>query len=146
VADFNFVTSRLATGAAISSADDVQALVDAGVTHVVNCVPGEDDNALFAAHPKIHVLYNPTEDDGQHKPPEWFFKSIYFAMEGLSHHKRKVYAHCAAGVNRGPSTCFAIMLALGWTAESAEATIRAARPQVGLAYKQDAETALATWL
>ena len=35
MADFNFVTSRLATGAAINGPTDVRALVADGVTHII---------------------------------------------------------------------------------------------------------------
>ena len=146
MADFNFVTTRLATGAAISSAADVAELVAAGITHIVDCRDDFDDSSLLTSDPQISYLWNGTADDGQHKPPEWFYKSVDFALGGLVHSKSKVYAHCAAGINRGPSTAFAIMLALGWTDIQAEAQMRLARPQVGIAYKQDAIVAMAAWL
>ena len=142
MADFSFVTERLATGAAIGSADDVQQLIAAGITHVVDCRAEFDDGQLLASS-GLHYLWNPTQDDGQHKLPEWFGTSLSFALPAIPVVGAKVYAHCAAGVNRGPSTAYCIMRALGWPAAAAEATIRAARPQVGLAYKADADTAIA---
>jgi predicted protein tyrosine phosphatase len=140
--DYNFITPRLATGAALTGPDDVQVLIDAGITHVIDCIAGSPDAPLFAAHPEIHLLYNGTEDDGQPKPPSWFGKSIVFALHALAARHHRVYAHCAAGVNRGPSTAYAIMRAAGWSPNDAEALIRAARPQVGLAYKNDADAAV----
>lgn len=142
MADFNFVNERLATGAAIQSPDDVAALVAAGVTHVVDCTDAGDDTPLFVAVPTVHVLWNPTADDGQHKDVSWFKTSLDFALPPLSLPGAIVYAHCSAGVNRGPSTCYAIMRALGFKAADAEAVIRAARPQVELLYKGDADAAV----
>jgi protein-tyrosine phosphatase len=144
VSDFNFVTARLATGAAISSLADAQQIAAAGVTHILDVTDGGDDTPLFAALPNVHVLWNPTADDGQPKPSSWFATSLAFALPALAGPGAKVYAHCSAGVNRGPSTAYAVMRALGWAADEAEKEIRAARPQVGLAYKSDADTAVIT--
>jgi len=141
MSDFNFVTDRLATGAAVSSAADVAQLVAAGVTHVIDCRAEFDDGPLFAQG-GVAYLWNGVADDGQPKPADWFGRSLAFAMPVLGQPKFKVYAHCAAGVNRGPSTCYAVLRALGFSAELAEQVIRAARPQVGLAYKKDADLAV----
>lgn len=139
--DFNFVTDRVATGAAVSSPDDVRLLYAAGVTHVIDCRREFDDTPLFA-DAKMMVLWNGTDDDGQPKPADWFQRSLAFALAALAQPKMKVYAHCAAGVNRGPSTAYAILRAVGFTPAQAEKVIRAARPQVGLRYKGDADTAI----
>ncbi|MGH7174895.1 MAG: hypothetical protein ACREGR_00865, partial [Minisyncoccia bacterium] len=92
--------------------------------------------------PQIIYLWNPTADDGKPKTPDWFSRSLMLDLDALSRPKNKVYAHCAAGVNRGPSTAYAILRALGFTPGSAEAVIRTARPWVGLAYKRDADAAI----
>ena len=143
MADFNFVTDRLATGGGVNSPADVQALLAAGITHVIDCRGEFDDGPLFSKT-GVSYIWNGVEDDGKPKTPDWFAKSLSFAMPALGQPKFKVYAHCAAGVNRGPSTCYAILRALGFTAQGAEAIIRAARPQVGLAYKHDADLAIPT--
>ncbi len=144
MADFTFITSRIATGAAISSADDVAQLVAAGVTHVIDCAAElmATDGALLSAEPGFVYLPNGVLDDGQSKPPAWFGHSIEFALDALATPGHRVYSHCAAGVNRGPSTAYAILRSLGISAASAEAMIRAVRPQVGLAYKADADAAV----
>lgn len=143
MSDFSLITPRLFTGAALTAGPtDVAALHAAGITHVIACNESEDDNALLGAG--FTCLLNPTADDGTHKAPEWFDKSIQFAVDALSHHHARVLAHCAAGVNRGPSTAYAIMRALGFSATDAETLIRAARPQVGLGYKVDADAAIMT--
>jgi protein-tyrosine phosphatase len=140
--DYDWVTTRLATGAALSSPLDAQQLADAGVTHIVDVTDAGADTPYFAALPGVQLLWNPTADDGQVKPPSWFQTSLAFAMPALAQPGNKVYAHCSAGVNRGPSTCYAIMLASGFTAADAEAEIRAARPIVNIAYKGDADVAV----
>jgi protein-tyrosine phosphatase len=115
--------------------------LSAGITHCIDLRAEFNDGPLFAGR-QVAYLWNPTSDDGKHKSPTWFGRSIVFALDALSHRHHKVYAHCAAGVNRGPSTCFAIMLALGFAPVDAELIIRKARPQVGLAYRDDAIAAI----
>jgi hypothetical protein len=145
MADFNFVTSRLATGSAINGPADVQALVAAGVTHIIDCRDDFNDAPLLAGAPAISYLWNGVPDDGNPAThgDAWFSKSLGFALPALSSPHNKVYCHCAAGVNRGPSTAFAIMLASGFTSSDAESIIRAARPVVGLAYKTEAIASVA---
>lgn len=147
--DFNMITSRLATGGALSSPDDVETLVSAGITHVIDCTDSEtdanyDDTGLFAGHPAIVCLSNPTPDDGQHKDASWFAQSVWFAISALAVAYTKVYAHCSAGVNRGPSTCFAVMLGLGWDYNTAIDLIHQKRPitQSGIRYATDAANGL----
>lgn len=140
MSDFTFVTPRLATGAAISSPGDVADLVAAGVTACIDCRSEFDDAPLLA--PSMAYLWNGTADDGTPKPPAWFAMGLTFALPLLAQPHQKVYAHCAGGINRGPSMAMAIMMALGWTPGGAEAAIRAARPQVGLRYKDDAVAAI----
>jgi protein-tyrosine phosphatase len=98
---------------------------------------------VFAGLPTVQLLWNPTADDGQPKPASWFATSLAFALPALAQPKNRVYTHCSAGVNRGPSTCYAIMLASGFTAKDADAIIRAARPVVNIAYEADADSAVA---
>jgi protein-tyrosine phosphatase len=141
--DYNFVTTRLATGGAIKDDKDVQELSKAGITHIIDCRLEYDDAPLLTTT-SISYLFNGVNDDGKPKLPDWFKKSIEFALEALSKPKNKVYAHCAAGVNRGPSTAFAILLAQGISPMEAERMIRQARPVVGLRYKHDAISAVKT--
>ena len=143
MADFAIITSRLATGAAVSSPDDVLALQQAGITAVIDCRAEFDDGQLLAGA-GLANLWNGTDDDGQPKPVSWFAASLGFALPLIAQPHQLVYCHCAAGVNRGPSTAYAVMLALGWDSDAAANTIRAARPQVGLAYAGDARAAVAS--
>lgn len=140
--DYNFVTKRLATGGGLRTSADVDQLIADKITHIIDCCGEFNDITLLAAYPGISYLYNGTEDDGKPKPPIWFAKSIEFALQAFVEAHCRLYVHCAAGVNRGPSTAYAILLALGLPPTIAEQLIRSNRPQVGLAYKIDAEAAV----
>jgi hypothetical protein len=145
--DFNFVTPRLATGAALQSSQDVDVLVGADITHVIDCtLDSYETTAAFALHPALSCLWNPTQDDGQTKGVEWFHPSVEFGLMVMSYPDSKLYCHCSAGINRGPSTAFCIMLALGWTYNDALGAIHTARPATvnGVRYAQDAANALTT--
>ena len=144
LADFTFITARLATGAAIDGPEDVDELVAVGITHVIDCRFEFEDTPLLASHPSMSYLYNGVPDDGEPKGADWFAKSIEFALPALGLPRTKVYAHCAAGVYRGPSTAYAILRALGLSADDAEALIRRGRPVAELIYKQDADIAVAS--
>lgn len=141
MADFTFVTDRVATGAAVSSVEDVEELWRAGVSHIIDCRDDFDDLPLLLAHYKHRYCWNGTADDGQHKSATWFSASVSFATRAIRAQHGCVYAHCAAGINRGPSTAYMILRALGIGAAEAENMIRVVRPQVGLAYKADADAA-----
>lgn len=142
--DFNFVTSRLAVGGAIGDAINAAALVAAGITDVVDCQAEFDDHALFAAPGITDVLWVGVQDDGQLKPVVWFETGINFAARVLALPRHKVYVHCAAGINRGPSMAYAILRAWGFSGEAAMGLLKSARPQVGVAYRNDADLAIAT--
>lgn len=141
--DFSFVTSRLATGGGIADAADVQILTVNGVTHVIDCRAEFDDDPLFREL-KINYLWNPTADDGQHKDSEWFRKSLDFALPALALPRTKVYAHCAAGINRGPSTAYVIIRAFGLMPLESKSLIIGHRPVTlgGIRYANDADAAL----
>lgn len=143
MADFSLIARhRLATGAAINGPADVDQLLAAGVRAIIDC-RAEFDDGPELAQSGVNYLWNPTADDGQPKPPEWFGRSATFAVGFLRHQRGLLYAHCAAGKNRGPSTCYFL---LRWyyrlTPGLAESLVRQARPQVELRYKADADAAI----
>src|SRR5580692_12903738 len=111
--DFSFVTTRLCTGGgSILQRADVDKLQAAGITAVIDCQMVQDDSKLLENRYEQY-LFNGVEDDGKPKPVSWFQASLEFALQRFIEPNQKVYCHCAAGVNRGPSTAYAIMLALG---------------------------------
>ncbi len=138
--NFNFITSRLATGGGPATPEDVAELVAVGITHMIDCREKADPVSL-----DILCLYNPTPDDGQPKPVEWFQRSIEFALSALNNPKNRVYAHCHSGINRGPSTAYAILRAwAGIYHEDARMLIVKRRPidLIGIRYAGDADKAL----
>lgn len=139
MSDFQWITYRLATGGALT---EISQLRSAGVTHVISLC--EEDDAPLLEGSGINYLHNPLPDDGQLKPPGWFAKSLRFALDALSQPDNRVLAHCLGGVNRGPSTAYAILRAQGIGREMAAEMIRQARPitRHGLIYIGDAEVAL----
>jgi hypothetical protein len=143
--DFDFVTSRLATGGAVRTEDMARLLLAAGITHVINAADDVDDDILVNFGPNLKGLYNPTEDrfPRKPKPVEWFEKSLSFALPVLAQPRTKLYVHCADGINRGPSTAYAILRALGLSSGVSESMIRTARPCVALHYMYDADAAVA---
>ena len=142
--DSSQITERLFTGAGISTAQDVDQLVAAGITHIIDARDDFDDESMvMSSHPFVYYTWNPTPDDGHHpKPSEWFGKAVAVAMSSMVWSRTKVFAHCAAGVNRGPSLAYAILRAMGLSKDEAYNMIKAKRPQAGIAYRDDADAAL----
>jgi protein-tyrosine phosphatase len=140
-ANFSRITGRVFCGGQINDSADVNELVAAGVTHIIDAQVERDDAPLMTSG--LHYLWVPTADDGVHpKPVEWFSRAIEFAMPALGVPGGVVFTHCAAGVNRGPSLAYAIMRAQGWSAADAMAQLKAKRPIAQAAYADDAELAL----
>ena len=127
-ASFNFVTERLAVGGGISSKADVDQIVGAGITHVIDMRAEFDDDALNDN--RITILWLPQVDDGTMRPPGQYRKGIQFALPALSLANTKVFLHCWAGMNRGPTMCYALLRAFGFSQAEAISRIREVRPEV----------------
>ena len=130
--DMTWITDRIAVGGGIWNEENMQELVRKGVTHIIDMQIEFDDRPLAEPH-GVHVLYNPTDDDFQIKPPELFQRGVEFALEALSDDESKVYIHCAAGVHRAPMMTLAIMRVLGWSLKDAINLIQARRYVVDFA-------------
>ncbi len=142
--NFHFITERVATGSDIRTDMDVKVLIAHNITHIIDC-HNWAENWRVLQFPNVSYLLNGTSDDGHLKPAKWFQKSIQFALEALQQPRTKIYCHCLEGINRGPSTAYAILRAQGIKANIAERWIRRRRPQVGeqgLCYKSDADRAV----
>jgi hypothetical protein len=142
MADFSKIHERLYCGGQINDGNDIQQLIAAGITHIINAQIERDIIGLI---PKgLWYLWCPTADDGEHpKPVDWFRSAIDFALPAILIRGR-VLAQCGAGNNRGPSLAYAILRAQGLGAEAAMVMLKAGRPQVGVGYRDDAELALKT--
>jgi len=148
VADLSWVTGRLAIGGKVESLYDAKKIAAEGVTHVLNLRAGDkkpehvSDEAPWWAQANVAYALNPTHDDGEKKPKEWFQKSIEYAFDVLSKSGTKLLIHCKEGFNRSPSTAYAILQAWGTSAKDALAHVKEAKPEAELAYKADADRAV----
>jgi protein-tyrosine phosphatase len=125
---FNFVTERIAVGGGMSSKADVDQIVVAGITHVIDMRAEFDDETLNDS--RITILWLPQVDDGAMRPLGQYRKGIQFAFPALSLPNTKIFPHCAAGLNRGPTMCYALLRAFGFPQSEAIDRIRAVRPDV----------------
>jgi hypothetical protein len=141
--DISRITSRLFTGGGDVEDTDIDTLVSNKITHVIDCRETADDASALAGA-GIAYIHNGTVDDGTHKPVIWFQKSLEFALPAIAKPNTHLYAHCRAGCNRGPSTIYCIMRALGWEHDDAIEIIHTARPAtVGyIVYADDADAAI----
>ena len=140
--DFDRVTDRIFTGGGIWSMKDVDRLVAVGVTHVVCAAEELEELSVRLAGDRLAVLPNGTDDDGEPKSPSWFGRIVRFALDALRDPDARVYLHCAAGINRGPSATYVVLRALGHSRGEALGLIKAARGQAGIIYADSADDAI----
>jgi hypothetical protein len=140
---YDWVSDNVATGGGIWTREDLDRLVDDGITHIVTAADELIARVarLVEDDPRVRWLPNGLPDDYARKPAWWFAKTIDFAKPALDAGGR-VYLHCYEGVNRGPSHAYALMRATGMSGTEAEMRIRSARPKVHLKYMEDADDAL----
>src|SRR6476659_108608 len=141
--DMTWVTGRIAVGGGIWNEENMAAVAQAGISHVIDMQIECDDTPL--AHPfGVEVLWNPIDDDFLPKPPEVFQRGVEFAIEALDQPGTKLYIHCAAGVHRAPMMTLALLCALGWKLSDAMKLIAVRRPVVDFAevYVQSVESFL----
>jgi hypothetical protein len=141
-ANISWITDQLATGGDLSYNDNVamiqwKELLDYGLALVIDTREEADDELLWA-NSEVEYLYLPTNDAHGHTIPTDHFDAAVAAALPVLEGGGKVFIHCHMGVNRGPSTAFAVMLAQGIPGPKAFDMIRAARPQAGLYYAMDA--------
>ncbi|HUO13629.1 MAG TPA: dual specificity protein phosphatase [Verrucomicrobiae bacterium] len=124
--DITWVTERIAVGGGIWNAENMRKVVDAGVTHIIDMQVEFDDRPLANGH-EVEVLWNPTDDDFEPKPPELLRRGVEFAVSALAGEDAKVFIHCAAGVHRAPMMALAVMGSMGWELEDAMDVIQSRR-------------------
>lgn len=130
--DMTWITGRLALGGGIWNPQNMAEVARAGISHIIDMQLEFDDTQL--AEPfGIEVLWNPTDDDFQPKPPELFQHGVDFATEALEHDGSRLLIHCAAGVHRAAMMMLAVLCSQGWDRETAMQTILARRPVVDFA-------------
>lgn len=144
-ANASYVTDRLLVGGDLDVHDRAVAsnqlleLLEAGVTHVVDCRLEADDTDLVAElAPELDYRWFGIDDAGQRVPAQWFDDAVAHVLDALEDPDAVVLTHCHMGINRGPSLGYAVLLAQGWDPVVALATIREARPVSFVAYAEDA--------
>ncbi len=144
--DMTWVTDRMAVGGGIWTEDKMIEVVRAGVTHIIDMQIEWDDTRLAAPY-GVKVLWNPTDDDFRHKPPELFQRGVQFALEALDDADARLFIHCAAGVHRAPMMALAVLRALGFGMQDAMDMIQSRRQVVDFAdvYLQSVEDFMRTY-
>jgi protein-tyrosine phosphatase len=130
--DMTWVTDRVAVGGGIWNAENMAEVARAGVTHILDMQIEFDDTELAQPH-GITVLWNPTDDDFQPKPPDLFQRGVEFGLEALDGNGGKLYIHCAAGIHRAPMMTLALLCSTGWDMGEAMELIQGRRPVVDFA-------------
>jgi len=130
--DMTWVTDRIAVGGGIWNDGNMIEVVRAGVTHIVDMQIEFDDTKLAEPY-GVKVLWNPTDDDFQRKPPELLQRGVEFTLAALDDPEAKVYIHCAAGVHRAPMMTLAVLRASGWSLRDAVDVVESRRPVADLA-------------
>jgi len=141
--DITWLTERIAVGGGIWTADNMEKVARAGITHIIDMQIEFDDTPL--GRPLgIEVLWNPTDDDFEPKPAELLRRGVEFALSALESQDARVFIHCAAGVHRAPMMALAVLGSMGWNVEDAMGLIEKRRPVADFAevYVQSVETFL----
>ncbi len=129
----SWVTDRIAVGGGIWNQDKMMEVARAGITHIIDMQIEFDDTPLAEPY-GIQVLWNPTDDDFQPKPPQVFQRGTEFALQALDDSaENKLYIHCAAGVHRAPMMTLAILRVLGHSLNEALELLEKRRPVADLA-------------
>ena len=130
--DMTWVTDRIAVGGGIWNEANMIDVARQGVTHIIDMQIEFDDTRLAQPY-DVKVLWNPTEDDFQPKPPRLFQRGVDFALEALEDLESKLFIHCAAGVHRAPMMALAVLRAQGWSLIDAVSEIEDKRDVVDFA-------------
>ena len=125
--DITWLTDRIAVGGGIWTLDNMGKVAREGVTHIIN-MQIEFDDRLLGKEVGIDVLWNPTDDDFEHKPAELFQRGVDFARGALEEPAAKLFIHCAAGVHRAPMMALALLGSMGWSVDEGMRLIENRRP------------------
>ena len=125
--DITWLTDRIGVGGGIWNSENMAKVAREGITHIIDMQIEFDDTPL-AKHHGIEVLWNPTDDDFEPKPPGLFRRGVEFAETALDGADAKLFIHCAAGVHRAPMMALAVLGSMGWDLEDAMQLIEGRRP------------------
>lgn len=116
--NFSFITPTLIVGQKIITQEFADALIAAGVTHVINLWSGNPEPIW-----KGDVLTLKQDDDGTPRPKDQVLAGIAYAREsGI------LYVHCQWGIGRAPAMAYAILRSRGVASWEAMKLININRP------------------
>ena len=124
--DITWLTDRIGVGGGIWTSDNMAKVAREGITHIIDMQIEFDDTPL-AKEFGIRVLWNPTDDDFELKPPALFQRGVEFARAALEGTDAKLFIHCAAGVHRAPMMALAVLCSMGWDIDDAMELIEGRR-------------------
>ncbi|MDF2916584.1 MAG: dual specificity protein phosphatase family protein [Microbacterium sp.] len=138
ITDSLWIGGQLHATTASIAQRQLEELCNAGIDAIIDCRFERDDaDWVTATKPQIDYLHVGVEDSGQRMPATWFDDGSEYAQEQIDQ-GHVVLAHCQAGINRGPSMGFAILLAQGWEVVEALNHVRQTRPIARIGYAEDA--------
>jgi hypothetical protein len=133
------VAPALAVGAAPRSPVDVATLKSLGITHWAHHGRRPLTAEVVEAAPPIETLVNPTQDDANPKPVEWFARTLAFAQQ-VAAQSGYLFVSCSRGEHRGPVMAYAILrVNRQMSKRDAEACMRNASFEIPLRYSDDVE-------
>ena len=116
----------------------LDAWLTAGIDTIIDTrAEWTDEDLVTSLAPQVSYLHAGVYDEGQTMPDSWFDATTSFALDRINAGST-VLAHCHMGINRGPSTAYAILLTLGWDPVDAVDHIHAMRPIAAVFYAEDA--------
>ncbi len=122
------VPDRIAVSGGIwNKAENMAAVSQAGITHIIDMQVECDDRALASQY-GIEVCWIGIDDDFEPKPPGVFAEGVEFALKAFEKDDTKLLIHCAAGVHRAPMMALALLGVMGWTVEDGMDLIQENRP------------------
>lgn len=148
MADYNFITPRVAVGGGIWTRDNLEELIRAGVTHIINAQAEFDERTLLNGNAdEPDILWLATEDDFEPKPFDYFSRGVDFAQNALAEPESRLLVHCASGVHRAPMLALAILRVQGFGRREALRMVRARRPEADFpgVYLDSVEAFMAEW-
>lgn len=135
-----WVNKHLAFGSAITTWNDVDTLLNLGITHVINLRRNRNDKKIRV----FKFLWLRFRDDKKPRP-KWFYRKALKFHHGARRHKGfKLLVMCHHGRSRSASLTFFLLRSSGISVFEAERRIRMARPNAMLpkAYRDSGESFL----
>ena len=143
----SFLGDQRVAVSGVPTAASLEALLDAGITHAVNCraplqtAISQDVWALRAVLGTDRVALAPMWDHGRHQPPALWAPAARFAAAALEDPDARVLVHCQQGRRRSVLVAYAVLRLRGVAAEEAAELIRVNRAVAHLvpAYRDSVE-------